>query len=119
MFINDPTKIMADTVVTYEMCDFGTITDQFKLMTSLDWSSLADNVVRETMVLAIELPETLDLQNQIEEAGKCLQDTANDAAASATAITDDTRGQAEKTAQEAIELEEAAKKAALEAEKQA
>ena len=63
VFINDPTKILADNVVTYEMCDFGTITSQVKLMTSLDWSSLSDNLVRETMVLAIELPETLDLQN--------------------------------------------------------
>ncbi len=63
VFINDPTKILADNVVTYEMCDFGTITAQAKLMSSLDWSSLADNLVRETMVLAIELPETLDLQN--------------------------------------------------------
>lgn len=63
VFINDPTKILADNVVVYEMCDFGTILDQFKLMTSLDWSSLADNVVRQTLVLAIDLPESLNLMS--------------------------------------------------------
>ena len=123
VFLNDPVKILADNVVTYEMCDFGTIIDQIKLMASLDWSSLADNVVRETMVLAIDLPESLDLMDQIEEAGKCANRVAtgalDTAQGQAGAITDDALSQAEKTAAEAIALEEAAKKAAEEAEKKA
>lgn len=110
VFINDPTKILADNVVVYEMCDFGTILDQFKLMTSLDWSSLADNVVRQTLVLAIDLPESLDLMTQIEDAGKCATRAANDAAAAA-------ESQAGKISDEAVEQgKDAGKKAADQAE---
>lgn len=125
VFINDPTKILADNVVVYEMCDFGTILDQFKLMTSLDWSSLADNVVRQTLVLAIDLPESLNLMTQIEEAGKCATRAANDAAAVATSqageISDEAAKQAEdagkKASDQADELEDDTKEVSKDDEK--
>ena len=40
-------------------------------MSSLDYASLSDNVVREFMVLAIEMPETFELMDQITAAGEC------------------------------------------------
>jgi len=46
------------------------------MMSSLDWASLADNLVRESAVLLIEAPESFDLMNQIYEAGNCLTDEA-------------------------------------------
>ena len=127
MFINDPTKILADNVVVYEMCDFGTILDQFKLMTSLDWSSLADNVVRQTLVLAIDLPESLDLMTQIEDAGKCATRAANEAAAAGEAqagkISDDAADQAKdagkKASDQAGELEDDTKEVKEDAEDEA
>jgi hypothetical protein len=105
VFLNDPVKILADNVVTYEMCDFGTIIDQIKLMASLDWSSLADNVVRETMVLAIDLPEALTEIDTIVEAGKCLETVAVD-------TVDSAADEAARQADEAKRAEEEAKQKA-------
>ena len=63
VFVSDPLKVLADNVVVYEMCEFGNILDQFKQMASLDYASLSDNVVREFMVLAVEMPETFELMD--------------------------------------------------------
>ena len=74
-------KILADNVVVYEMCEFGTILDQFKLMASLDYASLADNVTRMVSTLAITMPETFDMMDQVYAAGECAFTVAKDQAA--------------------------------------
>lgn len=63
VFVSSPLKVLADQVVLYEMCEFGHILDQFKAMTGLDYSALSDNIVREAMVLSIEMPEAFDLMD--------------------------------------------------------
>ena len=45
------------------MCEFGHILDQWKQMLSLDWASLSDNFVRQTVVLAVEMPESFELMD--------------------------------------------------------
>mmetsp|Transcript_11827 Transcript_11827/g.15024 ORF Transcript_11827/g.15024 Transcript_11827/m.15024 type:complete len:228 (+) Transcript_11827:18-701(+) len=80
VFVSDPLKILADNVVVYEMCEFGFILDQYKQMLSLDWASLSDNLVRQTMVLAIDMPESFALMDQVYESGKCAARKAEKAA---------------------------------------
>ena len=92
VFVADPIKILADNVVTYEMCEFGHILDQYKQMLSLDWASLSDNVVRQGVTLAVEMPESFALMDQIYEAGKCAANAAEKAANAAVEEATDVEG---------------------------
>lgn len=42
----DPTHILADFTVNWEMCEFDGIIEQGKLMAGLDYASIADNLSR-------------------------------------------------------------------------
>ena len=57
VLVLDPTHILADFAVNYEMCEVGLILDQFKSMASLDYASIGDNMTRYLGVLMIESPE--------------------------------------------------------------
>ena len=87
VFVSDPLKILADNVVLYEMCEFGNILDQYKQMASLDYASLSDNVIRQGMVLFVDMPDIFSEMDSVIEAGKCatkvVADTAKDVGKSA------------------------------------
>ena len=78
-------------------------------MLSLDWASLADNAVRQTVTAFTTMPESFALMDQIYAAGECAAKAAEKAADAAVEeatnvekILDDKKE----------ELEEAAKKEA-------
>ena len=75
----DPTHIIADFVVNIEMCEIKRIIEQIKDMASLDYAAIADNATREFLVLVTETPEARRAVREIRQAGKCLQDVAEDA----------------------------------------
>lgn len=78
VFVSGPIKAMADNVVVYEMCELNNIMDQAKLMSSLDWASISDNLVRESMVLIVESPNSFELMGQIMDTAKCAAKVAED-----------------------------------------
>jgi len=82
----DPSHIMMDFSVEYEMCEVAAIYGQFKDMAGADYAAIADNVSREILVIMIESPETRTLIKDIKEAGECA------AAAIADAGLDDLLG---------------------------
>lgn len=67
----DPTKILADFAVNYEMCEIGSILDQVKNMASLDWAAIGDNLTRELLVLAVETPEYAAEVKKMTAAATC------------------------------------------------
>jgi hypothetical protein len=53
------------------MCEAQRYIDQAKNMASLDYSSISDNLSREILVAAIEMPEAGDQINKVFEGAKC------------------------------------------------
>ena len=49
-------------------------------MSSLDYASLSDNLVRQAMVLAVDMPEIFSEMDSVIEAGKCATKVVTDAA---------------------------------------
>ena len=75
----DPTTIMADFAVNFEMCEFKTIIQQTKDMASLDYAAVADNATRELGVLITESPELAKIIKDVRGAADCLAEVAEDA----------------------------------------
>ena len=92
----DPTHILTDLVVNYEMCEVGMIVDQFKGMASLDWAAVADNASREALVLFLEMPGATEQMANLANAAECTAKAAKKAAEAAQKA-------AEKAAEEAAE----------------
>jgi len=59
----EPTHIIGDFTVNYEMCEVGKIIDQAKAMAGLDYAALADTLTREALVTIVEMPGAFDLIN--------------------------------------------------------
>ena len=60
------------------MCDGAAILGQFKNMAGADYASIADNVTREILVMAIESPEDRKTIKDIYAAGKCAKEVADE-----------------------------------------
>merc|ERR1719189_49727 len=75
----DPSHILMDFSVEYEMCEVAAIYGQFKDMAGADYAAIADNVSREILVLMLESPETRALIMDIKEAGECAAGAISDA----------------------------------------
>ena len=75
----DPTTIMADFAVNFEMCEFKRIIEQTKDMASLDYAAVADNATRELGVLITESPELAKIIKDVRGAADCLAEVAEDA----------------------------------------
>ena len=60
------------------MCNGAGILGQFKNMAGADYASIADNVTREILVIAIESPEDRKTIQDIYAAGKCAKEVADD-----------------------------------------
>lgn len=71
VLVIDPTHILADIAVNYEMCEIGGILDQAKAMASLDWASIGDNLTRELMVIMVDSPEAREEVAKMKEAAEC------------------------------------------------
>lgn len=54
------------SLVPCRQCEFDSYIDQFKMMASLDWSSFANHLTREALVLALDLSPMLDKLNEIK-----------------------------------------------------
>jgi hypothetical protein len=67
----DPTHVLADFTVNWEMCEFDGIIEQFKLIAGLDYASIADNLSRQALVIAMEMPDGLDRIREFADAAKC------------------------------------------------
>lgn len=78
VLVIDPTHIMSDIVVNYEMCEVALILDQFKSMASLDWASVGDNLTRELMVIAVENPKAREEMKKVKDGAQCAQKVAED-----------------------------------------
>ena len=92
VLISNPTLIMSDSFVTYEMCDTSSIIDQAKNMASLDYASMADNFVREGLVVFLDSPEVREQMAAVREAGTCLSVVAKDAAKDLKDVADQVQG---------------------------
>lgn len=57
VLVIDPTHIIADFAVNFEMCEVQSILNQFKAMASLDFAAIGDNLTRELGVIMIKNPE--------------------------------------------------------------
>lgn len=78
VFVMEPTHVVADFVVNFEMCEVGKIIDQFRAMASLDYAALADTLTREVLVTVVEMPGAFDLINDIKAAGECAAEVYED-----------------------------------------
>ena len=70
-YVAGPITVFADTTVNFEMCEYNKIIDQVKNMAGLDYASMADNLVREALVLITESPEAMAQINSLKAAGEC------------------------------------------------
>jgi len=65
----------------FRQCDFASYIDQFKFVASLDYASMANNFVREGLVLGLDLKPVMDSINEIySKAETCAKDKAKAAA---------------------------------------
>ena len=71
VLVLDPTHIIADFAVNYEMCEVGLILDQFKSMASLDYAAIGDNTTRYLGVLMVESPAARKEMMKVREAAVC------------------------------------------------
>ena len=71
VLVLDPTHIVADFAVNYEMCELGLILDQFAGMASLDYAAIGDNLTRYLGVLLIESPEAREEMMKVRGAAVC------------------------------------------------
>ena len=78
VLVIDPTHIIADTAVNYEMCEIGGILDQVKGMAGLDYAAIGDNLTRELLVLAVEQPKYAAEVKKMADGAKCAQGVAQD-----------------------------------------
>ena len=90
VLVLDPTHIIADFAVNYEMCELGLILDQFAGMASLDYAAIGDNTTRYLGVILYESPEARDEMVKMRSAAVCAKGVADDyQAASAEEEGDD------------------------------
>ena len=68
VLVIDPTHIIMDMAVNFEMCEIALIFDQFKMMAGLDWASVGDNLTRELLVIAVENPKARDEMMKVRDA---------------------------------------------------
>lgn len=73
VLVIDPTHIIGDIFVNFEMCEIALIIDQFKMMASLDWASVGDNLTREILVIAVENPKARKEMMKVQDAAVCAQ----------------------------------------------
>ena len=89
VLVLDPTHIVADFAVNYEMCEIGLILDQFKSMAGLDYAAIGDNTTRYLGVLMIESPEARKEIMKLQKASVCAKKVADDYKAAAAEEDDD------------------------------
>lgn len=65
----DPSHIVMDLTVEWEMCNCAGILGQFKNMAGGDYASIADNLTRELLVIFMESPEDRKTIQDIMAAG--------------------------------------------------
>ena len=78
LLVTDPSLILSNTVVAYEMCELDTILEQSKQMAGADWSAVASNASRQLGVIAWESPSARKEIQKMKKAGDCLKDVKAD-----------------------------------------
>ena len=78
VLVLDPTHIIADFTVNYEMCELGLILDQLGGMASLDYAAIGDNLTRYLGVLLLESPEAREEMMKVRSAAVCAKSVADD-----------------------------------------
>ena len=63
------------------MCEFNSVMNQFKGMAGLDYSSMADNLTREAMVIFMDSPEARKQIKELKAAAACAAAATEDLAA--------------------------------------
>ena len=76
--IIDPLHIFADTVVCFEMCEFGSIVNSWKNMAGLDFASIVDTVTRQLLVIMIDSPEARTEIGKMKGAAECAKSAKDD-----------------------------------------
>lgn len=69
--IIDPLHIFADTTVTYEMCEIGSIFNNVKNMAGLDVAAIVDTMTRQLLVIFLESPEAREEIGKMKDAAEC------------------------------------------------
>jgi len=77
-----------DSTVEWEMCELNSVMNQFKSMAGLDYSSMADNLTREVMVIAMDSPEARKQIKDLKDAAACAATATEDLAAAVKEATD-------------------------------
>jgi hypothetical protein len=78
LLITDPTLILSNTVVAYEMCELDTILEQSKQMAGADWAAVADNATRQLLVIGMESPEARKEIKKMKAAAECAKGVYDD-----------------------------------------
>ena len=78
LLVLDPTLILSNTVVAYEMCELDTILEQSKQMAGADWASVADNASRQLLVIGYESPEARKEIKKLKSAADCAKGVYDD-----------------------------------------
>jgi len=76
--ILDPSHILADLTVEYEMCEVASIFAQYKGMIGGDYAAVSDNLSREILVIAVESPEARKTIQDVYASSKCIADAAKE-----------------------------------------
>ena len=71
VLVIDPVKIVADSVVNFEMCETGKILDSAKNMASLDYAAIVDSTTRYLLVIMVESPEARGEIMKMKDAAQC------------------------------------------------
>lgn len=74
----DPTHLVADAAVNYEMCEVGLILEQAKAMASLDYAAIGDNLTRELLVIMVDSPKAREEISKMKDAAVCAQGVAQE-----------------------------------------
>ena len=73
MLLIDPTKLFADLMVNFEMCEAGKIITMFKNNASLDYASIVDSTTRALLVIMVDSSEAREEIMKLRAAAECAQ----------------------------------------------
>lgn len=89
VLVLDPTHLVADFAVNYEMCEIGLILDQVKAMASMDYAAIGDNLTRELLVIMVDSPKARQEIMKLKDAAVCAQGVAQEYAEAANEEEED------------------------------
>ena len=72
VLVIDPTHIISDVAVSFEMCEMRKIVTNFKNMAGMDYAAVVDTLTRQILVIAIDSPDARREIMKMKDAGECV-----------------------------------------------